>query len=525
MARTQVNIVQDPSSRILEEALDILPSTIASMRQLRQQEHESKRADARLAMAEAKHKVDMDNVQKADDAKKALLKATSGYDWSGLSNPEMWKKGLNEDGTIRDSAFSSDLPDYWQAVQSYKDDMEKSGQPYDELLISQRKDATDASFMAKKVSIFNSLVDKTRREKFAEGWSEKDVMKYINHHYGGEAMYSQYENLKSRIGADVLPPLDYKAITKSQPWFSSDLSEGKISSWAFDPDLDESGEKEGWSDLNIWGGGALTTAALTALAWKYPALRGLFGQAAKETTKQAAKKNSATKKVKKFVANRQNMPLGSGQTIGSGQKLLPTRAVVTTGGAGGGTTGSALPIVYQGAGGAGSSVIRKTTAELLDDAAALGANTKNAPHIDISKIPLPMSEKLLNFGKSIAPMFAPQAGGALGEAIGGDTGRDIGQTLGTGWMSYSIGGAGFKKLMGLIGNKFPSLAPAVGQLAANESIKLSDLLGLGLSGAQITMLLQQLGGSDGTPQALNTDAPNKKVRSAYNDLISQGIVK
>ena len=119
MARTQINIVQDPSSRILEEALDILPSTVANMRQLRHQDAESKRAEARLAMAEAEHEYNKKVRKQAEDSKKALIGATSGYDWEGLSDSSKWMTVADENGVIQQSILAGKMPDYHEGLAQY----------------------------------------------------------------------------------------------------------------------------------------------------------------------------------------------------------------------------------------------------------------------------------------------------------------------------------------------------------------------------------------------------------------------
>ena len=477
------------------------------MQQLRQQESESKRADARLAMAESKHKVDMDNIRKAEAAKNALLKATSGYDWESLANPETWQKGTNPDGTIRPSAFSTDLPEYWAAVETYKQDMEATGQPYDELVISQRKDATDASFMSKKVSIFNSLVDKTKREKYAEGWSDSDVYRYVASQYGGEEMNSQYEALTSRLGPDVLPPLDYEPIAAKQPWLSSDLSKGKLTSWAFDPDLNEAGEKEGWSDMNLLGGG-VTAATMAALAWKFPWLRGLMGKGVKET-------------VKKGVKVKPKVPVIKGTTrvpqVGTASRTpLPVN-----------TTNK--PILYGRQGGPPIRIMPgqggPTTAELLKTAANMGGG--GTPLNKVVSTTLP--RKIVDFGKAALPWAAPEIGGGIGEAIGGEDGRKLGTALGVGIMGKKVGLPAAKNFLGYIGTKFPKALPQLAKLNPDAKGGMLNIIGqltsIGFTTSQVVNLWQEFTGDNTLADSLNTDSPNKKGRSKYHDLISNNIVQ
>ena len=524
MARTQINIVQDPSSRILEEALDILPSTVANMRQLRHQDAESKRAEARLAMAEAEHEYNKKVRKQAEDSKKALIGATSGYDWEGLSDSSKWMTVADENGVIQQSILAGKMPDYHEGLAQYNKAMEIGGMPADELNYSQRKDATDASFMAKKLSIFNALVAKTRREKTAEGWAEKQIMREVERLYGGAQMMDQYESLTSRLGEGVLPTIDYQRLQPSMPWLSSDFSKGKLTSWAFDKDINpETGEVEGWSDLNLKGGAALTAAAWLA-SKRFPALRGIFGAGAAKGGKKATKK--AAQKIfqqqKQLPHTRRYNPLqlpGPRQLPGGRTLQLPggNKLPVPAGRAPINPVGTPIKPKVSGLGQAGRASA-PTIAELLNTAKGLGGG----PGGQFIRQP-GLGSKIGGWAKGALPYAAPTIGGAIGSQLGGEEGNLLGQVGGTGIMMQKISAPAGKSFLNYLAAKFPSIAARAGAMSGIDGpFPLGDFLALGFTGVQLISLYQQWQNDKGSANSsYDMSQKNKKGSSqnSYQQLI------
>ena len=536
MARTQINIVQDPSSRVLEEAISMFPSTIANMRQLKMADAESKRSEARLAIAQSQHEQAMKETKQKEIARDSLVSSTSDYDYAGLSNPERW---VNNAETGQESIFSQDMPDFERGRQAYIKGMASGDMPANDLNYTEQRNATDASFMAKKVSVFNSLVDKLRRDKTAEGWNEKQIMREVDRLYGGDKMYLQYKRLESTLAPGMLPIMDYSAVVKSRPWFSSDLSEGKISSWAFDKDVNpETGQVEGWSDPN-WKG--ITSGVGTALAtawWLYSRGKGPkpkvgLGSSPKPTGAGAAGGGGATP----VPMNRQ-IPINSsavpriGYPNASGRGNVPIvygrqGATATTRPPGGGAT----PIVYGRQGQTpivGGPRPTPTAEELLNSARNMNPNRNvdfiNKPWYSYSRLGSNLGSKTAGLAKASIPFFAPTIGQTVGGAIGGEEGEKWGRGIGTAFMAKSVGGPAGQRFLGWLATKFPKMSPSLAKAAQlTGKTNLGDtgmevfntLLGLGMTTSEVLNLISMFNAEGQVEQG--SDKTGAKQRH-YTDL-------